>query len=302
MPAEGTNSADFSMSVKLIDGVARLAHAYDGFILDLWGVLYDGGQVFGYALDVLERLKTLDKRLVILSNGPRRAAEVEKRIAKAGIARDRYDAVMSSGEEAWLCLKGEIDDPWYRELGRRVFYMGADSDRAMLDGLDVTEVKRAADADFILDIGPFDPADTISDYQDMLSAAAARHVPMVCANPDLVVHRLGNVEICAGTMAERYEELGGRVRWHGKPHPSIYESGMRLMGDIEKSRVLAVGDSFRTDIRGANAAGIDSLFVVEGIHREDLLGPDGETDGARLAEAVARAGAVPTYAVRRFDW
>lgn len=286
----------------MIDGVARLAHAYDGFILDLWGVLYDGGTVFRHALGVLERLRAVDKRLVILSNGPRRAAAVEERMAKAGIPRGCYDAVMSSGEEAWLCLKGEIVDPWYRGLGRRVFYIGADSDRAMLEGLDVTEADSAAEADFILDIGPFDPADTISDYQPMLADAAARHVPMVCANPDLVVHRLGNVEICAGGIAERYEELGGRVRWHGKPHPSIYESGMRLMGGIDKSRVLAVGDSFRTDIRGANAAGIDSLFVVEGIHREDLLDANGEPDEARLAEAVARAGAVPTYAVRRFDW
>ncbi len=290
------------MSVKLIDGVARLAHAYDGFILDLWGVLYDGGQVFGHALDVLGRLKALDKRLVILSNGPRRATAVEERIAGAGIARDSYDAVMSSGEEAWLCLKGEIDDPRYRDVGRHVFYMGPDSDRAMLDGLDVSEVGNAADADFILAIGPFDPADTISDYEGMLAAAAARHVPMVCANPDLVVHRLGTVEICAGSIAERYEELGGPVRWHGKPHPSIYESGMRLMRGIEKSRLLAVGDSFRTDIRGANAAGIDSLFVIEGIHREDLLHANGAPDEVRLAKAVAHAGAVPTYAVRRFEW
>lgn len=290
------------MSFKLIDGAERVAHAYDGFILDLWGVLYDGGQVFGHALEVLARLRALDKRLVILSNGPRRAEEVEKRIAGAGIPRDRYDAVMSSGEEAWLSLKGEIDDPWYRGLGRRVFYMGADSDRAMLDGLDVTEAKEAADADFILGIGPFDPADTISDYQDMLVAATARDVPMVCANPDLVVHRLGNVEICAGGIAERYEELGGRVRWHGKPHPSIYQSGMRLMGGIEKSRVLAVGDSFRTDIRGASAAGIDSLFVIEGIHREDLLTSDGEPNEVRLAETAMQAGAMPTYAIGRFHW
>ena len=290
------------MTVKLIEGVESLAHAYDGFILDLWGVLYDGGQVFDHALDVLARLKALDKRLVILSNGPRRASEVEKRIAKAGIPRDSYDAVMSSGEEAWLCMKGEIDDPWYRDLGHSVFYIGADSDRPMLDGLDVTEAATAADAGFILAIGPFDSTDTISDYQDMLTAAAARHVPMVCANPDLVVHRLGNVEICAGTIAERYEELGGRVRWHGKPHSSIYETGMGLMGGIQKSRVLAVGDSFRTDIRGANAAGIDSLFVIEGIHRDDLLDAAGQPDQARLAETVARAGAVPTYAVRRFEW
>jgi HAD superfamily hydrolase (TIGR01459 family) len=290
------------MGVRLIDGVAQLASAYDGFILDLWGVLYDGGQVFGHALEVLRQLNALEKRLVILSNGPRRARVVEERIARAGIPRDSYDAVMSSGEEAWLCMKGEIDDPWYRELGRRVFFIGPDSDRAMLDGLDVTEAQDVAEADFILDIGPFDPSDTISDYEEILTAAAARHLPMVCANPDLVVHRLGKVEICAGTMAERYEELGGPVRWHGKPHASIYKSGMRLMGGVEKSRVLAVGDSFRTDIRGANAAGIDSLFVIEGIHREDLLAQDGAPDEGRLADAVTRVGAIPTYAMRRFEW
>lgn len=290
------------MSTKIIDGVAQLAPAYDGFILDLWGVLYDGGTVFDHALDVLHRLKADGKRLVILSNGPRRASAVETRIEKAGIGRELYDAVMSSGEEAWLCLKGEIDDPWYRDLGRRVLYVGPDSDRPMLDGLDVEEVQDAEQADFILDIGPYDPADGISDYEDMLKTAAARHLPMVCANPDLVVHRLGKVELCAGGIAERYEELGGRVRWHGKPHRSIYETGMTLMGGIDKSRVLAVGDSFRTDIRGANGAGIDSLFVVDGIHREDLLGPDERPDPDRLADGVARAGAVPTYAIHRFEW
>jgi ribonucleotide monophosphatase NagD (HAD superfamily) len=125
---------------------------------------------------------------------------------------------------------------------------------------------------------------------------------MICANPDLVVHRLGKVEICAGSIAERYEELGGSVRWHGKPHKSIYLSGLRLMGGIDKERVLAVGDSFRTDIRGANGAGLDSLFVIEGIHREDLLRPDGSVNASHLEDTVARAGAVPTYAVRRFEW
>ena len=290
------------MRVKIIDGVEQLAHAYDGFILDLWGVLYDGGRMFDHALEVVRCLNSLEKRLVILSNGPRRASAVEERIAKAGLPREMYHAVMSSGEEAWLSLKGEINDPWYRDVGGRVFYIGGEGDRAMLDGLGAAEVKDVSEADFILDIGPFDSADTISDYEDILTAAAARHLPMVCANPDLVVHRLGKVEICAGGIAERYEELGGRVRWHGKPHRSIYETGMRLMGGIDKSRVLAVGDSFRTDIRGANGAGFDSLFVMEGIHAEDLLGPAGAADEARLPDLVARAGAVPTYAIRRFEW
>jgi HAD superfamily hydrolase (TIGR01459 family) len=290
------------MDVKTIASARCLADTYDGFILDLWGVLYDGGTVFPHALDAMVRLRNGGARLVILSNGPRRADAVAARIAAAGIPADSYDGVMSSGEEAWRLLNDPGDDAWYRSLGRRCFFLGPDSDRAMLDGLDVEEAATAAEADFILDLGPLDPDHTIADYEDKLAAAAARRVPMICANPDLVVHRLGKVEICAGTMAERYEELGGFVRWHGKPHPSVYRSSLALMPGIEVSRILAVGDSFRTDIRGANGAGIDSLLVTHGIHRDDLCHADGTPDAARIAHEAALAGAVPTWACGLFEW
>ncbi|MDH3230128.1 MAG: TIGR01459 family HAD-type hydrolase [Alphaproteobacteria bacterium] len=290
------------MDVKTIAGVGRLADAYDGFVLDLWGVLYDGGAVFPHALDAMARLRDGGARLVILSNGPRRAAAVATRIAAAGIPAGSYDGVMSSGEETWQLLNDPGGDSWYRSLGRRCFFLGPEGDRAMLDGLDLEEVPAAAEADFILDLGPLDPDHTIADYEAMLEAAAARRVPMICANPDLVVHRLGKVEICAGTMAERYEELGGFVRWHGKPHPSVYKSSLALLPGIERSHILAVGDSFRTDIRGANGAGLDSLLVTHGIHRDDLCHADGAPDAARIAHQGALAGAVPTWACGLFEW
>lgn len=290
------------MSVKTIAGVSQLADAYDGYILDLWGVLYDGGTVFPHAMDAMARLRGRGARLVILSNGPRRAAAVAARIGAAGIPADSYDGVMSSGEEVWRLLRDPADDAWYRALGRHCFLLGPDSDRAMLDGLDVEEVGSAAGADFILDLGPLHPDHTIADYEDMLAAAAARGVPMICANPDLVVHRLGKVEICAGTIAARYEELGGTVRWHGKPHPSVYRSSLALMPDIEKARILAVGDSFRTDIRGANDAELASLLVTHGIHRDDLCGADGAPDVARVEHEGMLAGAMPTWACGLFAW
>ena len=290
------------MAVRIIPGVRDLAGDYDGFILDLWGVLYDGGTVYGHALDTMARLRKGGVRLFILSNGPRRSAAVAQRIAAAGIANDAYDGVMSSGEEAWQLLHDPRGDDFYRSLGRRLFFLGPAGDRTMLDGLDVDEVARAADADFILALGPLDPKHTIADYEDMLAAATARGVPMVCANPDLVVHRLGNVEICAGTIAERYEALGGQVRWHGKPHPSVYCSSLAMMTGIGKARILAVGDSFRTDIKGASAAGIDSLLVTHGIHRDDLCDAAGNPDAARIEEAAAVAGATPTFACGLFVW
>lgn len=290
------------MTARLIDGVAQVADAYDGYVLDLWGVLYDGGQVYPHALDVMGRLRDRGAKVVILSNGPRRASAVAARIAAAGIAPDCYDGVMSSGEEVWRLLRDPSGDAWYASLGRRVFFLGPDSDRGMLDGLDLEEVAAAEAADFILDLGPLDPGHGIADYEDMLAAAAARHVPMVCANPDLVVHRLGKVEICAGTIAARYEELGGFVRWHGKPHPSVYQSCLVMMGGVDRSRILAVGDSFRTDIRGANGAGLDSLLVTHGIHREDLCDVDGRPEAGRIAAEAAQAGAVPTFACGAFAW
>ena len=290
------------MDVQTIDGVGQLAGAYDGFILDLWGVLYDGGTVFPAALDVMARLRDGGARLVILSNGPRRAAAVAARAAAAGIPPESYDGVMSSGEEVWQLLRDPGADGWYGALGRRCFLLGPDSDRPMLEGLDLEEVASAEEADFILDLGPLDPHHTIADYEAMLAVAAARGVPMVCANPDLVVHRLGRVEMCAGTMAARYEELDGFVRWHGKPHPSVYRSSLALMPGVDKARILAVGDSFRTDILGANRAGLDSLLVTHGIHREDLCHDDGKPDTARIAHEAALAGAVPTYACGAFVW
>lgn len=290
------------MGITVIRGVADVADAYDGFILDLWGVLYDGGAAYPWALDAMRRLRAGGGRLVVLSNGPRRAAAVADRLAAAGIPPDSYDGVMSSGEEAWQSLAGKRSDPWYAGLGRRCLYIGADSDRAMLDGLDLVEAAAIEEADFILAIGPRDPGETVEDYEALLAVGASEGVRMVCANPDLLVHRLGREEICAGALAQRYEALGGDVRWHGKPHGSIYESGIALFGPIERSRILAVGDSFRTDIEGARRAGVDSLLVAAGIHAAELCDGGGRPDAARVAEAADRAGVTPTFTCGRFEW
>lgn len=290
------------MTVTVIPGLSAIAGRYDGFLLDLWGVLYDGGTVFPHALAAMRRLREGGARLVVLSNGPRRATAVARRMADAGIPADAYDGIMSSGEEAWRSLAGERPDPWYVGIGRRCFYIGTDGDRDMLAGLDVEAVPEIGDAHFILAIGPYGGHNTLADYEALLAAAAARGVKMVCANPDLVVHRLGREELCAGALAQRYEALGGDVRWHGKPHRSLYESAVALLGPVARERIVVVGDSFRTDIRGAVGAGLDSLLVAAGIHRDDLCDAGGRPDTARIERYAAEAGAVPTWACGRFEW
>jgi HAD superfamily hydrolase (TIGR01459 family) len=284
----------------VIDGVRALAPEYDGFILDLWGVVHDGTAPFPGVLDCMERLIGAGKRLVLLSNAPRRAGDVMRRIARIGVPERLYHGVMSSGEEAWQHLKYR-DDPFYAALGRRCLQIGSERDLEMREGLDLAFVETPAEADFILNTGPADWDDTIDTYLPVLQAALARQLPMVCANPDLVVLHNGKPALCAGALAEEYQRLGGRVRWHGKPYPSVYDSCLGLLRISEKRRILAIGDSLRTDIAGATGAGIDSLFIAGGIHAAEFS-TDGVLDPERIDAALGESGFRPIAVAARFVW
>jgi HAD superfamily hydrolase (TIGR01459 family) len=289
------------MSLSLLSGLAEIAGDYDGFILDLWGVLHDGTAPFPGVVDALARLKRAGKRLAVLSNAPRRAALVEARMNEIGIKRGLYDHVHSSGEEAWQHLKRR-DDPFYAALGTRCYHIGPARDDNMLEGVALERVARIEDAAFILNTGPSDWDETVEQYETLLQAARARDLPMVCANPDLVVIHQGHRSICAGAVAERYETLGGRVRWHGKPYRAVYDTCFAALGIADRRRILAVGDSLRTDIAGANGAGIDALLVTGGIHAEEFGLKGGQPDLDRLMAAVADSGHRPRAVISHFRW
>jgi HAD superfamily hydrolase (TIGR01459 family) len=288
------------MTLHIFDGMRELAPQYDGFILDLWGVVHDGARPFPGVLDCLERLIAAKKRLVLLSNAPRRADDVVRRIAQIGVPESLYHAVMSSGEEAWRCLH-QRREPFYAALGRRCLQIGSDRDLGMRDGLDLDFIDAVEAADFILNTGPAGWDDSIDDYAPLLAAARARDLPMVCANPDLVVVHDGRPALCAGALAEHYEKIGGRVRWHGKPYPSVYASCLALLGIADKGRILAIGDSLRTDIAGAAAVAIPSLLVAGGIHAGEFCSGGG-LDPERIAAALAAAQLRPIGAAARFAW
>ncbi len=291
------------MTLRRLAGLREIAPRYDGFILDLWGVLHDGSAPLPGVLDALGRLKAAGKRLAVLSNAPRRAALVASRMTEIGIPPQLYDHVYSSGEEAWQHLKRR-DEPFYAALGRRCYHLGPARDDNMLEGIDLERAAEIAEAEFILNTGPsWGWEETVADYEKVLQAARARDVPMVCANPDLVVIHEGRPAICAGALAQRYAALGGRVRWHGKPFPSVYQTCFALLGIAERRRILAVGDSLRTDIAGAEAAGIDSVLVTGGIHGDELGAAPGELpDRARLDAAIATSGHHPAAVLARFRW
>jgi HAD superfamily hydrolase (TIGR01459 family) len=286
----------------ILSGIGAIAQSYDGLILDLWGVLHDGTAPFPGVLDALARLNAAGKRICILSNAPRRVSEVVQRLSEIGIAPDFYHHAMSSGEEAWQHL-ARRDDPFYAALGRRCYHIGPPRDEGMLVGLDLDPTESIAVADFILNTGPWGWDETVAAYEERLGAARARDLPMVCANPDLIVMHGGRSVICAGALAQRYETLGGRVRWHGKPFRSVYETCFGLLEITDRRRILAIGDSLRTDIAGANGVGIDSLLVAGGIHSEEFGLREGELpDPERLAAGIAASGHVPTAVIPRLVW
>lgn len=286
----------------VLAGMAALADRFDGYILDLWGVLHDGVTAFPAALDCLRRLHQAGKRILILSNAPRRSSEVAQRCAELGLTPETYDLLMSSGEEAWRHLKERPDD-WHRALGPRCYHLGPERDLGMRDGLDRRFVDDLAEADFILLTGALAQSDTRETYHEFLEAALARGLPMVCANPDYVVIRGGVAEICAGTIALAYEDMGGVVRYHGKPHAGIYRTCLGLFDGLPRERILAVGDSVRTDIVGAQAMGLEAVFVISGLHEEKLRNPEtGAIDRERLAELYRAEGGWPLAAIPEFRW
>ena len=285
-----------------LSGFAPLAARYDGFVLDLWGVIHDGVNAFPHAVDTLGHLKAAGKRVLLLSNVPRPNDAVRTMMQRMGIADDLYTDILTSGEAVRRALQSPPDD-WWAGLGRRVFHLGPVRDKPVLAGLPLIETDSPDDADFVLNTGPDDhrnPSD-MNEFEAILQDCARNRLKMICGNPDLVVIRGGVRVLCAGSLAARYQELGGDVRSVGKPDPAIYRPVMEQLG-LPMDRVLAVGDSLHTDIPGASRVGLASCWVLDGIHGAALSDGAGGFDPTRTEETARLAGLAPIATLPRFVW
>lgn len=285
-----------------LSGFAPLAARYDGFILDLWGVVHDGINAFPHAVECLRRLRRTGKRTLLLSNVPRPNAPVQAMMRRMGIADELYTDLLTSGE----AVRHALSDPpnaWWAELGHRVYHLGPERDRPILDDLPVQRVGDPSQADFVLNTGPDDHRNptNIVEFEAVLQDCARHTLPMICANPDLEVIRGGVRVLCAGALALRYQALGGDVRSMGKPDPAIYQSVLQRLG-VDPARVLAVGDALRTDIAGATGVDLAACWVLGGLHGADLLRKDGNFDTARAAEEAKLAGLAPIATIPRLVW
>lgn len=287
-----------TLPTRLIGGLREIAAGYDAFILDLWGCLHDGVAIYPTALDCLRHLKEAGKTSVLLSNAPRRVSDVEKRIAGMGITRDLYARLYTSGEETWRALTTR-EIPELDGRGTRAYAIVGGHDLGMLRDAGVTAAAPDA-ADFVLAIGIDSGNETVAQFEPDLRVALKRGLPLICANPDLVVHRGGIEEICAGAIALRYQEMGGKVVWFGKPYPAVYR---HILADfaLDPARVLCVGDSLRTDVTGGRGIGAGTLMTVGGIHHAEIL-VDERIEPARLEALCQMRGIAPDFALPHLSW
>src|ERR1700723_2186255 len=262
---------------------------------DIWGVVHNGLVAFPEACEALHSFRAQGGAVILIPNAPRPADSVQRQLRKLDVADETYDAIVSSGDLTRNFVAGHP--------GQKMFWIGPERDSSIYRGLDVGIVP-LEQADYIVCTGLFDDeTESAENYRAMLLKARERKLTLVCANPDIVVERGDRLIYCAGAVAELYLELGGEVIFYGKPHRPIYERAMALAAErrgqaVPLNRVLAIGDSVRTDLTGAHGFGIDCLFVTRGIHSEEFEGID-QLDPASVKELF---GHPPRALTRELKW
>jgi len=257
-----------------------LLQGYDVIFCDIWGVVHNGQTAYEAGCSALTNFRLSGGTVILVSNAPRQARTVASILDSKHVPRECWDAIVPSGDLA-------LDRARATNVSR-VHHLGPDRD---LDLFDDTPLRRVSldDSEAILCTGlVHDRTEQPDDYRTILTEAASKQLPLICANPDLVVDVGGDLLHCAGSLAAIYENIGGSVYWAGKPFAAAYERATRhaeqhRSSAIDKSHILAIGDAVRTDIAGANFFGIDALFIGQGIHRDTVM-PSGEIDTEALKE------------------
>jgi HAD superfamily hydrolase (TIGR01459 family) len=278
--------------------LSDLAPDYDAILSDVWGVVHNGVVAHAEAVEALRRFRQAGGRVVLITNAPRAVAPIVSMLDRLQVPRDAYDAVITSGEVTRAMIAP------YR--GKIIHHIGPPTiDDSIYDGLGVIRgPAEEAEAVVVTDLDTDD--DTPDMYEARIAVWLRRKLPLICANPDRVVEHGGRIIYCGGALADLYEAHGGRIRMAGKPYRQIYDEALRLADTaagrpLERSRILAIGDSVRTDAIGAANAGLDLLFVTGSIHAAEL-DAFGSPDPAAVAELVAPSGARLKAFMPRLAW
>ncbi|XP_011002879.1 PREDICTED: uncharacterized protein LOC105109772 [Populus euphratica] len=298
---------------QTFNGLQHIAktHQFKAWFLDQFGVLHDGKQPYPGAISTLQKLATTGARMVIISNSSRRASTTMEKMKSLGFDTSLFLGAITSGELTHQYLQRR-DDDWFAALGKSCIHMTWKGRGAIsLEGLGLQVVDKVEEAEFVLahgtealglSSGASCPM-TLEELENVLERCAAKQIPMVVANPDFVTVEARDLRVMPGTLAAKYEKLGGEVKWMGKPDKIIYKSAMELAG-VDAFDSIAVGDSLHHDIKGANAVGIRSAFITGGIHATELgVNSFGEEAALSSVQALAsKYDAYPSFVLPSFTW
>jgi HAD superfamily hydrolase (TIGR01459 family) len=280
-------------AIPILSAIAPLASEYDAWLVDIWGVMHNGARATAPACAACKAYRAQGGLVLLISNAPRPFAAVVPHLRSLGVPDDAYDAGITSGDvtrgllEAWR--------------GKPIVHIGPQRDLGLFTGLDLQLVGPEA-GEMVVCSGLYDDTkETPADYADLFQRLLARRLPMICANPDLKVERGGDLVYCAGALSAKYEARGGDVVYAGKPHLPVYHQALatidRLAGKpIDKARVLAIGDGLETDMRGADAAGLDAVFIASAVHVA------GGLDEATLDKLFGARSFAPIAALPQLAW
>lgn len=280
------------------DRFSTLAPDYDVVLSDVWGVTHNGIAAFPEACEALARFRAGGGIVILITNAPRPAHVIARQLERLRVPGEAYDGIISSGDVTRRVLA--------ERLSQSVFHLGPERDMPIFEGFDV-RFAPVEEADYVVCTGlTDDESENPDDYRPLLDRMHARRLFMVCGNPDVVVERGTRLFYCAGAIADLYAALGGEVLYAGKPYPPIYNQALAMAEALgrrkhRRDRVLAIGDSVRTDVKGAANLEIDCLFVTGGIHAEELGARD-NPDPAALERIFAAAGVTPRAVTRRLAW
>jgi HAD superfamily hydrolase (TIGR01459 family) len=286
-----------AFAIPVLESMSCLARRYDVWLADIWGVMHDGLHPFPRAVEACQVFREGGGLVILISNAPRPRETVAEQLLAVGVPNDCYDGIATSGDVTRMLIAGYA--------GSIVYHLGPERDLPIFDGLGV-RLGRPDEAAVIVCSGLWnDEAETPADYAGLLAELYSLELPMICANPDITVERGERLIYCAGALAEAYAGLGGQVIYAGKPHKPIYDLALALVmakwgAALPRHRIIAIGDGIRTDIAGAAAQKIDSVFVASGVHVKGgrTASLDSDVVGGLFAHCKAR----PVAALRQLSW
>ncbi len=278
--------------MRAIAGLNELVADYDAVLSDVWGVVHNGEQPYEAAAIALRAFREQGGKVVLITNSPRPRTDVLAQFRDIGVSDGICDSIVTSGD---------VTRELVRQVAGDIHHIGPPRERSFFNGLDVSFVDLETAKTIVCTGLISDEVESPEDYRTFLTRGVERGLPMVCANPDIVVERGDRMIWCAGALARLYSELGGEVRLAGKPHKPIYDVALAAVGDVPRERVLCIGDGMPTDVAGAQAAGLDLLYISAGIHAAEY-GPADKPDHDRLAGFLDHHGATPVATMPRLVW